>query len=83
MEIIKGIEICDLSLYLKGYKTLIIADLHLGYEESLNKKGVLVPRIQFKDTYERLNKILTSKKIETMIITGDLKHEFGVINSIF
>ena len=81
MEIIKGIEICDLSLYLKGYKTLIIADLHLGYEESLNKKGVLVPRIQFKDTYERLNKILTSKKIETMIITGDLKHEFGVINS--
>ena len=34
MEIYEGIETLDLCLYLKKYKALIIADLHLGYEES-------------------------------------------------
>ncbi len=80
MKIRKGIETLELCLYLKEYKTLIIADLHLGYEEALNKRGVLIPRTQFKDILERLNKILISREIKTIIITGDLKHEFGVIN---
>ncbi len=80
MEIMNDLEIIDLSLYLKKSKTLIIADLHLGYEEALNQKGVLVPKMQFKDIYESLEKILNSIKVEEIVITGDLKHEFGVIN---
>ncbi len=80
MEIDKGMRIYDLSLYLVKSKTLIIADMHLGYEEALNKRGVLIPRIQFKDTYERLEKILSKLEIETFVVTGDFKHEFGVIS---
>ena len=80
MEIQKGIETLELCLYLKKYRTLVISDLHLGYEEALNKRGILIPRSQFKDVIERLNKILISKSIETIVITGDLKHEFGVIS---
>lgn len=80
MEIYKGIKVIDLCLYIENYKTLVIADMHLGYEESLNKKGVLIPRSQFKNIYERLSKILGSIEIQTVVITGDLKHEFGVIN---
>ncbi len=79
MEILKDIELIDLGLYIKESKTLVIADLHLGYEESLNKKGVFVPRLQFKDIYLRLEKMLAKIKTETIVITGDLKHEFGVI----
>ena len=81
MEIIDGVEINELSLYIKRNKTLIIADLHLGYEESLNVRGVLVPRIQFKDTYEKLDKLLKNLDVETIIITGDFKHEFGFISN--
>jgi len=80
MDIIKGIEIIDLGLYIKEYKTLVISDVHLGYEESLSQKGVLIPRVQYKDTVERVTKVLKNYDVETVIVTGDLKHEFGVIN---
>ena len=32
-----------------GKKILVIGDLHLGYVESLNRVGVLVSRMMFKD----------------------------------
>ncbi len=80
MEIAKGIETIDLALYLKKEKILIIADTHIGYEEALNKQGVLIPRFQFKEIIERLEKILEKKKIDKIIINGDIKHEFGTIS---
>ena len=80
MEISKNIEIIDLALYLKKHKALIIADLHIGYEEELRKKGILVPRFQFKDTFNMLSKILNKTKPKLIIVNGDLKHEFGTIS---
>ena len=80
MEIIDGIEIHYLSLYIKKHKVLVIADIHLGYEESLNIRGVLIPRMQFKEVYENLNNLLNNLDVNTVVITGDFKHEFGVIS---
>jgi len=60
--------------------TLIISDLHIGYEESLQKRGVLVPRFQFSKLKERLSKLLNEVKPEIVVINGDLKHEFGKIS---
>lgn len=74
------IEIIDIGLYLTKYKTLIIADTHIGYEEELNKTGIMVPRLQFKETINRLEKILKKVSPETIIINGDVKHEFGRIS---
>jgi len=78
----ENIEIHDLALFLKEHNTLIIADLHIGYEEALNKQGVLIPRFQFKDMIKRLEKIFShfDNKFDTIIINGDLKHEFGRIS---
>jgi len=80
MEIIKGVEIVDLALFFKKQKILVLADVHLGYEEALNKSGVLIPRFQFKDTETRLEKILKVTKPKVVVINGDLKHEFGRIS---
>jgi uncharacterized protein len=80
MEIQKGIEIIDLALYIKKEKILIISDLHLGYEEALNKQGVMLPRFQFKEIIKRLRNILKKVDPELIIINGDLKHEFGRIS---
>ena len=49
MKIHKDIEIIDLCLFLTKSKTLIIPDVHIGYEEALNKQGILIPRTQFND----------------------------------
>jgi len=75
----KNIQLMDLALYLKKEQILIIEDIHLGYEESLSQQGVLVPRFQLEETIKRLEKILKKLKIKEVVITGDLKHEFGKI----
>jgi putative SbcD/Mre11-related phosphoesterase len=80
MEIYPGIEIIDLGLYLTKHKILVLSDFHLGYEEGLNKKGVLIPRMQYKDVINRLDLIFSKVKPELIVINGDLKHEFGVIS---
>mgnify|MGYP001563953643 CR=1 FL=1 len=81
MKILPNVEIIDLALYCDY--TLIIADVHIGYEEALNKQGILVPRLQFEEIIKRINKIfsqLKNKKIKRIIVNGDLKHEFGTIS---
>jgi uncharacterized protein len=79
-EILPDIEIIGLSLYLRKEKALIISDLHIGLEESLNKEGVLVPRFQLKALIQALEEILAKAKPEKIIINGDIKHEFGTIS---
>ncbi len=78
-----NLEIVDLGLLIKDKRILIFSDFHIGYEEALNKQGILVPRFQFKDMIKRLGKIfseLKKIKLEKIIINGDLKHEFGRIS---
>ncbi|MFH1637619.1 MAG: metallophosphoesterase [Candidatus Woesearchaeota archaeon] len=78
MEISKGIRINGLGLVFG--KALIIADVHMGYEESLNKKGILLPRKQYKETIWKLKDMLSNAEVDTIIINGDIKHEFGTIS---
>ncbi len=87
MEIKKNMEIIDLGLYFTKYKLLAVTDLQFGYEEYLNKHGILVPRFIHKDMLNRMENILkqcykksNKHKIETVLINGDLKHEFGSIS---
>jgi hypothetical protein len=80
MEIIKGIEIVDLALFLKKDKILILGDLHIGQEEAMNKEGMLIPRFQHKDLIAKTKKILSSTKPDLIILNGDIKHEFSGIS---
>lgn len=79
MQISKGIKIVNLALYIEQECTLIINDLHLGYEEILYRKGILVPKFQIKEIIKQLQQILKQVKPTTIIINGDLKHEFGKV----
>ena len=81
MKILPKMGIVDLALYFDSM--LVITDIHIGYEEALNKQGVLVPRLQFEDMVKRMGSIfraLKGKKIQRIIVNGDLKHEFGTIS---
>lgn len=77
MKLYKDIIIKDLALEYKN--NLILSDFHIGYEEALNKQGILIPRIGFEEIVKRIKKIL-NKKYDKIIINGDLKHEFGTIS---
>ncbi|MEK6951054.1 MAG: metallophosphoesterase [Nanoarchaeota archaeon] len=82
MEISPGLEIIHTALWLTQKKILIINDLHLGYEEAWQRKGILVPKFQLSEIIKELESILEKIAPEnptTVIINGDLKHEFGTV----
>ncbi|MDP3640369.1 MAG: metallophosphoesterase [Nanoarchaeota archaeon] len=79
MDISKGLRIIDLALWWEAEKLLLINDLHIGYEEALQQKGVLVPRFQLREIQQMLQHIFQQVQPETLVINGDLKHEFGRI----
>ncbi len=82
-----------LMIEYENRRIIVIADLHIGYEEMLNEQGVLIPRRMFQDIIKDLNNVFDNisrgnkgvrendrKKVEEIVILGDLKHEFGIVN---
>jgi putative SbcD/Mre11-related phosphoesterase len=73
-------EIIDRCLFLKEDGVLIVGDLHLGYESSMNERGVAIPRSQMKESFEIFEKIFEKTgKVQKIILLGDVKHFFGKV----
>ena len=65
-------------------KILVLSDFHIGYEEYLYGKMIPI-RAQFDETIKSLDRVFNlmkkeKRKIEKIVILGDLKHEFGEIS---
>ncbi len=60
---------------LKLGRTLVVADLHLGYEFAMAKEGFYLPRI-FHEVVGSLKSIIEREKPKRLVIDGDLKHSF-------
>ena len=69
----------ETALYLKNEEAIVIADPHFGFEESLHRQGVLVPKRQYKLMMEQLKRITSIVKAKKIVLNGDVKHEFGKI----
>ena len=67
----------DYALLLENEKILAIADLHLGYEASLQIEHVAIPRFQLETMMSRLEDLIDRYEPEKLLINGDLKHEFS------
>ena len=78
LEVAKGIEVTrDLALFLREERTLVISDLHLGFEGALAEQGVGIPRLQRRVILERLGAMLDRTQAEKVVVAGDFKHEFS------
>lgn len=60
------------ALLLEG-RALLVADLHIGVEYELEKKGIRIPS-QWKDMVEEILSIKEESGADVLIINGDLKH---------
>ncbi len=58
---------------LKVKDTIVVADLHIGYERELEEKGINIPD-QAEDMIDSIGKMLKREGAERLIINGDLKH---------
>ncbi|MFP3402251.1 MAG: metallophosphoesterase [Acidilobus sp.] len=56
-------------------RTLIISDVHLGYEDSMASHGVFLPRLQLKKAKDVI-KEGSRAEAQRLVIDGDLKHVF-------
>lgn len=75
-----GIYAIDKALWFEKQRILVIADLHIGYEQYLTEQGILLPRKQFEVMKKELSFLLNFLQPKKVIINGDLKHEFGEIS---
>ncbi len=72
------IELVDRAVLIDD--SLIISDVHIGFEEALNKEGFLVPRTLFSQIMGDTEKLLDEVRPRRIIVNGDFKHEFGRIS---
>ena len=64
-------------VYIPDEETVGISDLHLGFEMYLESEGVHLPRVQLKIEEERISTIIRDYSPSTVLINGDVKHEFS------
>lgn len=77
LEIRPGVRITnDKCLILDEGPTLVIGDLHLGYERALEQDGLYLPRINTGSIRDALNDILSLYEPERVVLLGDVKHDF-------
>ncbi|MDS0256619.1 metallophosphoesterase [Thermoplasmatales archaeon AK] len=55
----------------------VISDLHLGFEEEMNLRGLFLPKLQFDHVSKVVDMILERYQPSYLIINGDFKHEFS------
>jgi len=59
-------------------KILVIGDLHLGYEEALNKSGVFVSRTMYNEMVKEIEEVLAKVgDVDKIVLLGDVKHAFS------
>jgi len=82
-RISKDVEVAgDLpGLVLKDRGALVVADLHIGYEQALQKQGIYIPRSTYAKMRRAINDMIERARPEKVVILGDVKHEFGVPSS--
>lgn len=59
--------------------TCVAADLHLGLADALRRKGVSFPLDEEERLLERLEALIDRFGPETLVLDGDVLHEFGDI----
>lgn len=64
-----------------GDKYIVIADLHIGFEDHIINKGIYInPKQSVDELLELITKTIKKTNIRNLIILGDLKSSVRVIN---
>lgn len=78
LDIAPGLRITnDRCAILLRSKVLLLADMHLGIEASLELDGLQLPRVQGGTMRQRISAAVEAHRPERIVVLGDLKHEFS------
>jgi putative SbcD/Mre11-related phosphoesterase len=62
------------AIYFKSLDSIIVSDIHIGFEEEMARKGIYLPRLQKRKFIETVTRAIESFKTNKLIINGDIKH---------
>lgn len=84
LELAPGLEVVgELPVvYSKRHKALILADVHIGFEEEISSKGGFIPRFQLRNAVKILEEAFSRVSVETVVFAGDLKHLFNSLGRL-
>jgi len=78
IEITKGVRISnDRCIVLSDGPTVVIGDLHIGYEKALEGEGLYLPRMNTDSIRNSLNRIICRYEPKRIVLLGDIKHDFA------
>lgn len=75
IELLDGLPIA----FIRSINSLVISDLHLGYEGVMAKSGVFAPKVNLKRIIEELTKAIDATKAQDIIVVGDIKSDFSTV----
>jgi putative phosphoesterase, SbcD/Mre11-related len=77
VEILPGVRVTnDRCLVFDKGPTVVLGDLHLGYESALEEEGMYIPRMNTDSIRDALNTILFKYEPKRVVLLGDIKHDF-------
>lgn len=78
IQVADDIFVTDLyCIYLRDISAVVVSDLHLGFEEEMNLRGLFLPKLQRDHVESLIDRIIERYNPDTLIINGDFKHEFS------
>lgn len=78
IQLSANVFISDLyCIYLSDINAAVISDLHLGFEEEMNLRGLFLPKLQRDHVENLVDGIIERYDPSKIIINGDFKHEFA------
>jgi uncharacterized protein len=77
VELINGLPIA----YIRSIDSLVLSDLHLGYESHMAKRGIFIPKVNLKKIINELEIALKSTKAKNIVVVGDIKNEFSTVGA--
>lgn len=77
----KGVELVDGQpiAYIRPLRALAMADLHLGYEAVMAKRGMLLPQVNLRSILSAVESSCRGREVSTLIVDGDIKNEFSTV----
>lgn len=73
VELLEGLAIA----YIKSIDSMVVSDIHLGYESRMAKSGVFIPKANLNKILGDFEKGLERTKAGSIIVVGDIKNDFS------
>lgn len=67
------------AIYLPAWRSLLVADVHLGKSETFQAFGIPVPSGANQTTLQRLQKLCAGLDLQTIYVLGDLFHSAAAL----